>query len=170
MRNSKTVTDTVIDDPMLDEEWLAAPTRRSRLRAVLALLLAAALCFLGGAMVQKHFGTGTTAAAGAPSFGGGQLPEGLPEGIGQGTFPEDAGDGRADDQTEAVIGEVVAIHDDVWVVKDLSGERHRVAFGDDTDVIRETGLRPSRVSVGDPVDITGTTTEGQLQATKVTLR
>ena len=169
------MTDTVIDDPMLDEEWLAAPAKRSRLRAALAALLVAGLCFLGGALVQKHFGASSAeeASAGAGGFAGGQLPEGLPEGIAQGGFPGGAADtssGDDSDDAEAVIGEVVAVRGDVWIVEDLGGKRHEVKVGDDTAVVRETRVATAQVNVGDPVDVTGTTSNGRLQADEVTLR
>jgi len=176
------MTDTAIDDPMLDDEWLAAPAQRSRVRAVLVIALAAAVCFLGGALVQKQFGTDAAAdpAAGPGGFASGQLPEGIPEGIpegmGQGAFPgavDESGGSAADDSEDtsaSVIGEVVEVRGDVWIVEDLGGERHQIKVGDDTDVIRETSIKPARVEVGDPVDISGTTNEGQIQANEVTLR
>ncbi|MFA6576901.1 MAG: hypothetical protein WCS84_15875 [Nocardioides sp.] len=165
------MTDIVIDDPMLDDEWLAAPQKRSRLRTLLVLALAAAVCFLGGALVQKHYGTASTsaAAAGPSGFAGGQLPEGLPEGFAQGGLPADVGT-ATDDDSQSVIGEVVEVRGDVWIVEDLGGNRHEVQVGDATDVVRESSITPSQVKVGDPVDITGTDSDGRLQADEVTLR
>ena len=170
------MTDSVTDDPMLDEEWLAAPVKRSRLRAVLVVILAAAVCFLGGAMVQQHFGTsaGAETAAGRAGFAGGQLPAGLPEGGFPGLAPG-ASNGAADspaaaDDAEAVIGTVVEVRGEVWIVEDLGGKRHRITVGEDTDVVRETSIQPNAVKVGDPVDVSGTTSNGQLQANEVTLR
>lgn len=166
------MTDTAIDDPMLDEEWLAAPAKRSRLRLTLALGLAAALCFLGGALVQKSFGTDTAAetATGPTGFDGGQLPEGMPEGIGLPGASDDDGGASTDDDARSVIGEVVRIRGDVWIVQDLGGRRHEITVGDDTDLTRETTIEPAQVKVGDRVDITGTDSGGQLQANEVTLR
>lgn len=164
------MTDNVMDDPMLDDEWLAAPAKRSRARLVLVVALAAALCFLGGALVQKHYGTSSTssAAAGPGGFPGGQLPEGLPEGFAQGGLPADAG--TTEDDSQSVIGEVVEVRGNVWIVEDLGGKRHEIQVGDETDVVRETSIKPSQVKVGDPVDITGTDNDGRLQADEVTLR
>lgn len=170
------MTDTVIDDPMLDEEWLAAPARRSRLRLALVVALAAALCFLGGALVQKHFGTDSAAGttAGPGGFGGGQLPEGLPEGFGQGGFPgaapEDGGTAAADTDTQSVIGKVAEVRGDVWIVEDLGGNSHRIKVSDDTDVVRETDIERDLVKVGDAVDVSGPDNDGQLQADEVILR
>ena len=164
------MTETVTDDPMLDDEWLAAPAKRSRLRGVLVVALAASMCFLGGALVQKELGTASTSAAATPSgFPGGQLPEGLPEGLAQGGLPGDVAT-TTDDDTTSVIGKVVEVRGDVWVVEDLGGTRHEVQVGDDTDVVREKRLKPSQVKVGDPVDVTGTDSDGRLQADEVTLR
>lgn len=170
------MTDTVIDNPMLDEEWLAAPVKRSRLRVVLVVILAAAVCFLGGAMVQQHFGASSDAGAtaGPGGFVGGQLPAGLPEGGFSGVAPG-ASNGAADssagaDEAESVIGEVVEVRGEVWIVEDLGGKRHRITVGDDTDVIRETSIQLTAVQVGDPVDVSGTTSNGRLQANEVTLR
>jgi uncharacterized protein YdeI (BOF family) len=162
------MTDTAIDDPMLDEEWLAAPAKRSRLRLTLALVLAAALCFLGGALVQKGLGTDTAAATatGPTGSNGGQLPEGL----GLPGASDDAGSASTDDADRSVIGEVVQIRGDLWIVQDLGGQRHTITVGDDTDVTRETTVEPTQVEVGDPVDITGTDSGGQLQANEVTVR
>lgn len=172
------MTDTVIDDPMLDDEWLAAPAARSRLRAALVVLLAAAVCFLCGALVQKQLGAAASdTAAGAGGFPGGQLPggipEGLPETLGQGGVPgttEDSGGSATDDAGASVIGEVVEVRGDRWIVEDLGGQRHAIKVGDDTDVVRETSIEPAQVEVGDPVDITGTSSGGRIQADEVTLR
>lgn len=168
------MTDTVIDDPMLDDAWLAAPVRRSRLRGVLVVALAAAVCFLGGALVQKHYGaTDASAAAGPAGFGGAQFPAGGPEGMPAGAAQEglpDRGTSTEDDTSRSVIGELVEVRGDLWIVEDLGGKRHEVQLNDDTDVIRESSIKPSQVRRGDPVDITGTEGDGRLQADDITLR
>ena len=174
------MTSTVNDETFLDEEWLAAPRRRSRLRVALAALLAASVCFLGGTLVQKHFGT---SAAATPGPGG--PPEGLTGGFpgGQEGFPgvgqlpgagqppggSDTGAGTAQDR-DAVVGTVVGIDGDVWTVEDLGGTEHRIRVTDDSDVVRETPLSADQVAVGDGVDISGTTADGELTAEDVTLR
>ena len=169
---SEDLSMTTTDDAVLDEEWLTAPAKRSRLRAVLAGLLAGSLLFLGGVLTQKHLGATSEAAAGptgapAGGFDPGSLPAG---GLGN-AQPEGTDDAanQADD-TDAVIGTVVEVHDGVWVVEDLGGERHQVQVTDDSDVVRETELDPDRVAVGDRVDISGSTTDGRLEAEQVTLR
>jgi hypothetical protein len=171
------MTTDVSDEPFLDEEWLAAPRQRSRLRLVLAALLAVSACFLGGVLVQKHFGADDSATAAGPGGlpAGLTLPEGggLPTGgglPGGGTAAPVAGSGNTTDDTDAVVGTVVSIDGDVWVVEDLGGERHEVRVTDESDLVRETPLTPEEVAVGDRVDISGTTADGQLTAEDVTLR
>ena len=168
---------TVVDDPVLDEEWLAAPRRRSRLRLGLAVALGAAVCFLGGVLVQQQLGTTTSsgAAGGLPAGLGGSAPEGFPGGSlpdAGGAVPStDQGAGEADgDDSTAVIGTVVAVHGDTWVVEDLGGHRHRVRLADQTYVVRETDADPGDVHVGDDVDISGTHDGALLDAERVTLR
>jgi Domain of unknown function (DUF5666) len=169
------MTTSVSDDTMLDEAWLAAPRHRSRLRIGLATLLAASVCFLGGALVQKHFGAESSATSTGPGglpTGAGGFPEGFP-GAGQG-IPGGTGDtsgtGAPEKNRDAVVGTVVSIDGDVWTVEDLGGERHEVRVTDDSDLVRETSLTPDQVAVGDLVDISGTTADGQLTAEDVTLR
>ena len=167
---------TVSDDlPLDEEEWLAAPRRRSRLRLGLSALLAASLCFLGGALVQKHLGAEPAASAagpgslpGAGTFPGGVSFEGAPPGTGSSAGPVQAD--QDDEERDAVVGTVVSIDGDTWVVEDLGGERHEVRVTDDAHLVRETGLTPDEVAVGDRVDITGTTADDQLTAGDVTLR
>lgn len=172
-------TDDTTNDTVLEDAWLAAPTRRSRARNALLCLLAAAVVFLGGVLTQKHLGADTTTgAAGIPGAGqlpgGGVLPEGveLPDGVelpGAGTQPDVAvGGGSGDD--EAVIGTVVAVRGDTWVVEDLGGERHRVTVDADTDVVRERDLDAADVTTGSRVDISGTADDGSIRAQDVTVR
>ncbi|HWJ82515.1 MAG TPA: hypothetical protein VNS55_09785 [Nocardioides sp.] len=170
------MSNTVVDDPMLDEEWLATPAERSRLRGLLAALLMAAVCFLGGALVQKHYGAsqGASAPAGLeqsslPGSAGG-VPEGLPAGFPSGIQSPDAGASDDAGASGAVIGTVVSTRGDVWVVKDLGGRRHRIHIDDQTEVVRETRIGTTDVRVGDSVDIDGTNQGGQLTAASVTVR
>ena len=165
-----------IDDSLLDDEWLAAPTKRSRLRVVLAGVLVASLCFLGGMLVQKQWGTESTGTAAGPGGlpagfpgAGGALPDGASGFPGAGSGQQGTDSDAADD-TDAVIGKVVEIHGDTWIVEDLGGERHTINVGDDTDVVREQHLGPADVKQGDTVNVTGTTVDGDLNADEVTLR
>ena len=173
------MTNTSTDDALLDEEWLAAPQKRSRARTTLIAVLAAAVCFLGGALAHKHYGAETTATAGPA--GGGGFPGGAPNGFPAGAFPGTGQQGadqqgaagstpEASDATDSVIGRVVAINDDGWVVEDLGGKKHTVALADGTKIVREQRLTKNQVKTGDLVQVTGTTSNNQLQADDVTLR
>ena len=173
------MTQDTLDDQILDDEWLAAPRKRSRARLILAGMLAASVCFLGGALTQKHFGADQ--ASSASPGGGAGLPAGLPEGFPQGAggFPgtggspgqqESAASSGEADGADAVIGHVVEIRGTTWVVEDLGGERHQVTVTDDTDITREESLTASQVTKGDTVNITGSSTGGRLAADHVTLR
>lgn len=173
------MTETISDDALIEDAWLAAPRQRSRLRVVLVGLLAGSVFFLGGVVTQKYLGDTGEGGAGAASGpgglpGGGQLPEGFsfPQG---GEPPErplepDAAAPGEGDATDSVIGTVVAVRGNTWVVEDLGGERHRIRIDDDVQVTRETTLDPGRVNHGQLVDITGTTSDGRLRAEDVTVR
>ncbi len=175
------------DDSMLDEAWLSAPKKRSRLRLVLCLVLAASLCFLGGAVTQKYLGASASPAAGGLPMGGagGGLPEGFPGGSGgapegfpgsMGGAPSGSGgsggSGATDaaESADAVIGTVVKVRKNGWVVEDLGGTRHEVAFEDGTTVVREQQLATGDVKAGDLVHVTGTDGADGLQAGEVVLR
>lgn len=171
------MTPTTLDDPtMLDEEWLAAPRKRSRLTAVIAATLVASVFFLGGSLTQKHLGAGD-AAGGAVG-----LPAGIPEGFpGAGGFPAGGIPDAAQQETgassngatnaeEQVIGTVIKKDGTVWLVEDLGGKRHEVAVANETNIIRELTLTPSKVEVGERVQIYGVERNDRLQAADITLR
>jgi hypothetical protein len=168
------MTHTAADDPMLDDEWLAAPRTRPRARVLLLVVLGAACCFLAGAQIQKHFG----AADGATTAGVGGLPQGIPTGLPQGltggSLPGSPSSGSTSGgssaSTASVIGTVVAIHGHTWVVKDLGGTTHRVAVSGRAAVTRETTVSAGDVAVGARVDITGTGSGARIRADQVTLR
>lgn len=170
------MTTHAVDDTMLDEEWLAAPRKRSRLTTVIAATLVAAVFFLAGSVAQKHLGV-DDAASGLPAG----APEGLGGGFPTGGFPGAAPQGtqapssEAEAETETgsddqVIGTVIEKTGDVWVVEDLGGRRHEVTVADDTDVVRESELTPAKVKAGDRVQITGVVRGDRLQAADITLR
>lgn len=168
------MTTSTVDDTMLDEEWLAAPRKRSRLRLVMVAGLIASVCFLGGALAQKHLGADDAAASGA-----GGLPAGAPEGFPAGGFPSAAPQGTGTSPTEPdagadaedqVIGTVIEKNGDVWVVEDLGGKRHEVTVANDTEVVREAKSTPAKVKTGDRVQITGVTRGDGLRAADITLR
>jgi len=166
-----TQAQTEPETELLDEEWLSAPTRRSRLRSVLVVLLAAALVFLGGVEVQRRFGatpSGTDSATGPSLPGGGVLPSGLAGGP-QGTPPDASGSTGTDEA--AVIGTLQSVKGDVWTIKDLGGTLHEVTVSSTVRIVRETSVAASDVETGATVDISGTTgDDGQVTATTITLR
>lgn len=171
---------TTHDDTMLDEEWLAAPRKRSRLTTVIAAALVASLFFLGGSFTQKQLGAVDAAADG--------LPAGVPEGFGDGGFPTggfpdaapqgteaptsgtDTGSEPETDTADQLIGTVIRKNGDVWLVEDLGGKRHEVVVAKDTEIVRESELTSSRVKAGDRVQITGVERDDRLQAADITLR
>lgn len=171
------------DDSLLDEEWLAAPRRRSRLRTVLVLLLGASLLFLAGTQVQRHFGPSSSsgnAAAFTPPVGGG-APSGFPGGaapggdVGAGAGNPGAGaeTGSGDagsTATSSIIGTVVSTKGDRWTVKDLGGKTHIVRVPTTAQVVRETPVAADKVTRGSTVDISGTTSGGSLSASTITVR
>jgi hypothetical protein len=164
----------------LDDPWLAEPPKRSRLRLVLVVLLAAALVFYAGVEVQKRYGatTGTNAAAGpqAGSFtppdgaalpGGGQLPGG-----GTGTDSTDTGNQRSQDSAAStVIGTVVSLQGDKLVVEDFGGTKHTITLGADVRVVLETAGDSDDVKRGSTVQVSGQADgQDQVTATTITVR
>jgi hypothetical protein len=160
------MTEQLTHETVLDDAWLSAPAKRSRLRGALVVLLAAALVFLGGVEVQKRYGAAPAAAAptGArPQFalGGGALPSGQ------------TGGGQTTGTTTqaAVIGTVVAVKNGVWTIKDLGGKTHKVVVGADVKIVKEQALTADQVPAGSTVDVSGSTdTQGQVTATTITVR
>lgn len=172
---SETRTDI---DPHLDEEWLAAPHSRSRLSAALAAALILSLTFLGGVLVQKHWGAAATGTTAAPSG----LPGGFPNGAAPSGFPQlggaapggSASAGTGNSTTTGpttVIGTVISIHGTTWVVEDLGGKRHTITVPQDTTVVREQRSSTDTVVKGDTVTVAGTGAAGDsLNASRITLR
>lgn len=175
------MSDTRIDiDTPDDEEWLAAPRARSRLSALLAGALLLSLTFLGGVLVQKHWGATGAGGSGAPPG----LAGGFPNGAAPSGFPQPGGAalggqrGATTDQpgatssgTRSVIGTVVSIRGTTWVVEDLGGTRHTITVPTETTVVREQRSSTDTVAAGDTVTITGSgARDDQLNASRVTLR
>ena len=166
------MTQTETHNDVLDEEWLSAPARRSRLRAVLVALLAGSLVFLAGVEVQRCYGapSSATGSATTPSFPGGTLPTGLPGGGPQVTQPDASASSGAGDHA-AVIGTVQSVKGDVWTVKDLGGHLHKVTVSTTVRIVRETSVAAADVETGATVDIAGTTgSDGTITAATITLR
>lgn len=167
-----------VTDEFLDDEWLSAPRRRSRLRPALALALAAALFFLGGVLVQKHFGAEEPAAASAFPTGAGDLPAGMPQGmegmpdgaVPQGTESEPDPE-SSNEESQSVIGKLIRRQGSTWIVEDLGGTRYRIAVADDAEVVRELQIDAEDIKPGDTVSVTGDKGQGNaLTATEVIVR
>jgi hypothetical protein len=156
----------------LDDPWLAEPPKRSKLRLVLVILLAAAVLFYGGVEMQKRYGTASSAAAtGLPT--GFTPPDGanLPS---DGQFP---GGGTGDDSTgdqgtgTSVIGTVVSLKGDRLVVKDFGGKKHTIVLDSDVRVVLETAGSADDVTRGSTVQVDGQADDqGQVTATTITVR
>ena len=154
----------------LDDPWLAEPPKRSKLRLVLVILLAAAVVFYGGVEMQKRYGTGSSAAATGlptrftPPDGAGQLPGGA------------TGDDSTDDQgtgssdSSSVIGTVVSLKGNRLVVRDFGGTKHTIVLGSDVRVVLETTGSAEDVKRGSTVQVDGQADdEGQVTATTITV-
>lgn len=164
----------------LDDPWLAEPAKRSRLRLVLAVLLAAALVFYAGVEVQRRYGTAAAANAtsgpaaggftppdGASFPGGGQLP-----GSGAPSESTDTGNqGSAGLDTSTVIGTVVALKGKELVVEDFGGTRHTITLGVEVRVVLETAGNSDDLKRGSTIQVNGQADDqGQVTATTITIR
>lgn len=180
-----------LDQELLDEPWLADTHRRSRARVVLLALLSAALVFLAGAQVQRHFGATSSqsgAAATIPASGTG-FPGGIPSGAGipgasgnipgggggaaQGSVGDESDQGTVGDGTgsAAVIGEVVSVKGDTWIVKDLGGKKHTVTVASSTTVVRQQHVSARTVKPGQTVNVSGAARDGnRISAATITVQ
>lgn len=174
-------------DDTWDDAWLEPPAPRSKLRTALVLALAASLCFLGGALVQRQFGSasggagqmaggfpGGDASGGFP--GGGQMPSEMPTdgaqtpgGNGQSASGQDQSgeDSSTADDTQQVIGTLTKKSGDTWIVTDLGGTKHTITLSDSTKVQQQKSVSTDDVAQGATVDIT---TDADGAATSITLR
>jgi hypothetical protein len=156
---------------MLDAEWLAAPRRRSRLRAVLLVLVVAGLVFLGGVEVQKAFGSNGTSAAASSGFPAGGFGGTVPGGFG-GPAPggssttSSAGTGG----TPVVVGTVTVAGAHSWTVKDLGGKTHTVHITGTTTITRPLSTATAPIRKGALVAVQGSTKSGRITASSITIR
>lgn len=165
--------DTAYDDAVDDEFGPPSASRRlPRLTAVLLAALLVAGGFVGGALVQREFGTsGSTTAAGQfPGLGSGGLPDfgGTLPGVGSGTSGQG---GNGSSGTSSVIGTVVSVSDTSIKVKDFGGTTHVIHLTDSTQVHKNVAIKPSDLESGATVVVQGRTgDDGSLTATDVTKR
>lgn len=170
-----------VSEDLLDEQWLSAPQRRSRIRVTLVLLLSAAVVFLAGVLVQKTFGVSEQATSAENPFANG-FPSGLPEGLegiptgmfpGNGQIPQAAEQPPGDEgESSSVIGTVVRKRGTTWLVEDLGGTRHRIIVSGDVTVTREIRSSSDDIATGDTVTVTGSSSgkAGTLTVTEVIIR
>lgn len=176
-----TVPAAEAETDLLDAEWLAAPSRRSRARVGLVVVLAVLLVFLGGVEVQKRWGSDDPASAGGrPTSGslpgGGSFPAGGFSGLNGGGTPtgsqstSGSRSGTSPGTTPAVIGTLAAIHGHTWTVRDLGGRSHGVRVTDATTVTRSLATATGPIRTGSTVTVQGTTRGGTVTATAITIR
>lgn len=153
----------------LEDPWLAEPPRRSRLRLVLVVMLAAALLFYAGVEVQKRYGAATTSATTGPQTSTFTPPDGAAF---PGGDPTDAGNqGSADSGATTVIGTVVSLKADKLVVEDFGGTKHTITLGADVRIVLETAGISDDVKRGSTVQVSGQADEqDHLSATTITVR
>jgi hypothetical protein len=152
---------------ILDDDWLAAPSRRSRSRIGLLAVLTLLVVFLGGVEVQKRWGAGDSATADRPfgrSFSGGSLPSGSFTGL------PTTGGGTTASSIPAVIGTVTRIQGHTWTVRDLGGTSHAVQVTARTALTRSLGDATAPIRTGSDVTVQGTPHGRSLTATVITIR
>ena len=176
------------DDPDYDDDEDFAPRARQRyglLSGLLVLVLAIALGFLGGEIVQKHYGTaasasGITARRGAlaggeggfAGFGGGagtgnRAGAGTGGGTGAGAGTG-AGTGTTTTAVPSVIGTVSRLSATTLVVKNLGGKSVTVHLTTATTVT--VSLKNKALKVGQTVAVVGTTAKGVVTARSVVVQ
>lgn len=157
------------------DDFLPAPRRGLRLPTlIMVLVLAMAIAFGGGVLVQKHHDRHlTSASASLPGLGSGALPNlgagGVPDFGGQGGS---TGGGSSSSDTSSskpvVIGKVVSVDGTTLTVRDLGGKTHLVRTNKNTKITVTgdvTGLHP-----GVTVSVVGTASGTTVTATSITAR
>jgi hypothetical protein len=170
--------DGVDNDDLDDDDGDFAPRPRQRLgllSGVLVVALAIALGFLGGEIVQKHYGTTASAAAtganrAAAGFtgregGAGAFGNAAPGQTGTGTG---TGTGAGTTAIPAVIGTVTSLKGTTMVVTNLGGAKVKVHLTKTTTVT--VSVAKPALKVGQTVSVAGRTANKIVTATSVTLR
>jgi hypothetical protein len=194
-----TATDAADSSPPVDDEFDDtddgdfAPRPRQRfgvLSGVLVVALAIALGFLGGEIVQKHYGTAANAAgagasaafAGREGAAGGFGPNGgFGRGTGTGTGTgtstgtgtgtgtgTSTGTGTGTTPTPTVIGTVTSLKGMTMVVTNLGGTKVTVHLTSTTTVT--VSVAKPALKVGQTVSVVGRTAHKIVTATSVTVR
>ena len=179
------VTDDESAADVTDDEEDFAPRARQRfglLSGLLVLALAIALGFLGGEIVQKHYGTAASAsgvtarraafAGGEGGFGGFGAGTGTGAGAGPGAGTGNAagtGTGAGTTTTvPAVIGTVTTIKGTTVVVKNLGGKSVTVHLTSATTIT--VSVKAKALKAGQTVAVVGTTATGVVTARSVVVQ
>jgi hypothetical protein len=167
------------EDP--DDEWAVTPARGFRVRAAtgaLILLVVLAGGFWGGALAEKHHGTGTSstlaslrAAARSGALGRGTAgatgTAGGGAGFGAGGFGA-GGTGFGGAGGAATTGTVIGEQGNTLYVSDANGNIVKVVVGKQTTVTRTGPATLSGLKNGDTVVVSGSrASNGSVSATSV---
>jgi hypothetical protein len=161
----------LLDHPFeddLDKRLDAAAPRRLANRAtyVLIALVIAVAGFVGGAQVQKHFGTpaaASTADAGGPAGAGGL---GGPAGAGRPSgFPGGGGTTGPSQGNRAITGTVKLVDGTTVYIETSDGQTLTVRTTDGTTVLKPGTL--ADITVGATVTVQGQNVDGTVDATSI---
>jgi hypothetical protein len=162
----------LLDEPLtedLTERLAAAAPRRFANRAtyVLVALVIAVAGFVGGAQVQKHFGTTPAAASGTSGLAG----AGTGRNAGAGNFPG-GGAGRASgapggaQATRGITGTVKLVDGTTIYIETSDGQTITVRTSGTTTVLTPGSL--ADIAVGATVTVQGQNADGTVTATSIT--
>jgi hypothetical protein len=171
------IADELASDPFTDDlstELATAAGTRWRNRATVALGAVALIVvgFLGGVLVQKNFGSSSSAArnnTGRTGFAGGNFPGGFNRG---GTGTGGAGTGGTGSRTggSTQTGTIVLVDGTTIYVKLASGDTVTVKTSGDTKVSLASTAKVGSLKKGQQVTFAGSTdsSTGTVTATSVT--
>jgi hypothetical protein len=163
--------DEPFDEPVeddLDKRLAAAAPRRLANRAtyVLLALVIAVAGFIGGAQVQKHYGTPAAASNNGsggtnPNAAGGQFPGGAGRASGASGAQQGTGGGRGN----AITGTVKLVDGTTVYIETSDGQTITVKTNGDTTVLAPGKL--ADIAVGSTVTVQGQNADGTVTATQV---
>ena len=157
---------TMVQEPAAPDglvgELLARRRKRlPRLTLALIVLVGAAVAFIGGAEVQKHFGTSSSTSSGIPSsfaraFAGGSAPSGA-------SFPGFGGG-------NSTTGTVTLIKGTTLYVTNAAGNTVLVKTSAQSRVTKSVAGSVKTIHPGDSVTVTGSQNkDGSVTARQVTV-
>jgi hypothetical protein len=165
-----------------DLDLLAESNRRpGKLTITLAAGILVAAAFVGGVLVQKHYGTAATPAASSrfnrqlAGFGGGAGGGGGGGGFGGygnlGAGGATGGGAAAAADTPAVVGQVVKVSGTTVTVKNFAGKTFTVKVPAGTTISLSSSLSLTGLKAGTSVSVVGkTAADGSITASAVTAR